>query len=1267
MGRGSGMSDIRRITVGYTQGRLAIAVALLVAAVALLLTSAPAMAFSERGHAFGSAFGSTGTGNGQFSSPSGVAVNETTGDIFVVDRGNNRVERLDSSGKFISAWGWGVAPGAGDAKTYSVCTAPEACEAGTPGSGKGVETFKLAAGRMISPTAIAVDNSASSPSKGDVYVVAASVEEKSFVYKFTETGEYLGHLTSKEETEFNGYPTGVAVDPRGEVWVAWSESELNNFTNAVKNKRVNKEEEIESEPEATLVRQGFAVDSHDNLLVNFEPAEVFEPTEEGILGEEGKAADGSEACEPSLCFVSKLTSVVLPDTEPEIGPGEAVIKGFDAGQPITSIAVDPRTDGSYILQRGFVRAFTSEAELIQQFGEGQLTKAAGVTIDSKTGTVYITDAGANAVEVYPLEPPAKPVIASLSTSSVGSSTASLNAVVDPTGASTTVTFEYGTSTCPGAGCTVVSAGVIGEDFIDHTVTAKIVGLAPSTTYHYRVLTSNSFGPVSQEATFKTQPPDTTFTLPDGRGWELVSPAEKNGTSFEAIPHEGGLIQASANGDAITYIGTAPPETEPEGNRSPAFTQNLAQRGSGSGGPQWNSKDIAIPNERAEGVAPGHQQEYQAFSADLSQSVVQPFGSNATPEQPLSLEATEKTIYLRASSGCLPAPSSCYLPIVTAENDTAGTKFGGTTIGTGITFVTATPDLSHVVFKSDVPLTTEEAAPPPTENLYEWTAGKPAEEQLQLINVLPSKAPASDVGIGEVKSFLVRHAISDDGSRIVFSDKQHIYTRNMLTRETVQVDVPEAEAELGASERALFQMASADGTRIFFTDEQRLTKGSTASREAHQPDLYEFDVNSNKLTDLTNGPSKGAKVVGLMPGGSEDGSTAYFVANGALTEAANSRGEKAVSGACTSLNNEPFPPGAACNLYVIHREAGSGAWGAPSLVAVLSQEDLPDWINSNENLSFLTSRSSPSGRYFAFMSQRPLTGYDNRDLNPAAKSARDEEVFLYDDSNGSVICPSCNPTGARPTGVFDQESSGEGLGLVTDRIETWQGHWLAADLPGWTAEEGNKANYQSRYLSDNGRLYFNSIDGLVSADVNKKADVYQYEPSGAGNCASAPGCVGLISSGTSDRESAFLDASTSGDDVFFLTAAPLLSQDRDTNFDVYDAHVCSTASPCVAVTSVTTGNCASADECKGASGSTPTPPAMLTGAASGNVLGRNSVLPSITSTPPAKKLTKAERLKKALKSCKKLKKKQKRVSCEKAARKKYGTKKKSKAKSKTGKR
>jgi NHL repeat len=58
--------------------------------VASALAAAPA--FAARGHVFAGSFGSEGEGAGQFKEPQGVAVNQESGDVYVADRGNDRVE-----------------------------------------------------------------------------------------------------------------------------------------------------------------------------------------------------------------------------------------------------------------------------------------------------------------------------------------------------------------------------------------------------------------------------------------------------------------------------------------------------------------------------------------------------------------------------------------------------------------------------------------------------------------------------------------------------------------------------------------------------------------------------------------------------------------------------------------------------------------------------------------------------------------------------------------------------------------------------------------------------------------------------------------------------------------------------------------------------------------------------------------------------------------------------------------------------------------------
>ena len=166
-------------------------------------------------------------------------------------------------------------------------------------------------------------------------------------------------------------------------------------------------------------------------------------------------------------------------------------------------------------------------------------------------------------------------------------------------------------------------------------------------------------------------------------------------------------------------------------------------------------------------------------------------------------------------------------------------------------------------------------------------------------------------------------------------------------------------------------------------------------------------------------------------------------------------------------------------------------------------------------------------------------------------------------DASLTCVSCDPTGARPVGVLDTEESGEGLGLLVDRRKVWVGHWLAGNIPGWTAQNLTSALFQSRYLSDNGRLFFNSPDEPRAAGEQPQGERLRVRARGLGSCESASGgCVSLISSGDSEQGIGVPGSHPDGSDVFFVTAAQLLPQDTDTAFDIYDARVCTQASPCL---------------------------------------------------------------------------------------------------------
>jgi hypothetical protein len=120
-------------------------------------------------------FGVRGTAAGDFAEPFGIAVDQRSGDVYVVDSDNERIEKFTSAGKFLLAWGWGVA----DGKSERLQTCSTTCFAGLRGTG---------AGQLRFAEGISVDNDPSSRSYGDVYVVEI---ENYRVEKFSPTGRLL--------------------------------------------------------------------------------------------------------------------------------------------------------------------------------------------------------------------------------------------------------------------------------------------------------------------------------------------------------------------------------------------------------------------------------------------------------------------------------------------------------------------------------------------------------------------------------------------------------------------------------------------------------------------------------------------------------------------------------------------------------------------------------------------------------------------------------------------------------------------------------------------------------------------------------------------------------------------------------------------------------------------------------------------------------------------------------------------------------------------
>lgn len=1219
----------------------------------MLLTSS-ATALSQRGYVFSRTLSVKGI---TLSEPKGVAVNETTGEIYVVDSGNNRLDVFNAAGEFQEAWGWGVENGE---KKFEKCSTE--CRKGLAGHHNG---------QFHGAEAVAVDNDAASPSFGDIYVEAVtpyeeeiegkeSESETAIIDKFSVSGEVLSQIKTYDKGEEIEEPHGLTVTPSGELWI-YNEEEIAVFASAVKPKFL-KVIPTELEGEA---RAGIAVEKDGDFYAGHsESAEETEPTviaQELLLTEEGSS------------FGEPLNTAV-------------------SSENTTGVIVDQANQDVLLDLGTSIGLYNPADELIERFGateQGQteiLRKGSGMALDPKLeaeGSLLVADATANRLDVFVPEPPTAPRVDEATVQNITATGTEVETAIDPAGETVEYFVRYGREPVPAASapcvspCTEVPSphltlGAKGQ-FGDVTPPPlKIEGLAPSTLYHFRVIARSGLGVgESVEAKFKTHPAVLGSALPDDRQWELVSPQEKNGAFIEAQTREGGAIQAAKNGDSVVYVASnALPGAE--GNRAPEPDQVYSTRGSGG----WDSTNLTTPNNVALGVTPGSAPEYRLFSDDLSESFVQPFGTEPQESPPLSSEAIERTVYRRETARCSGSPSACFTPLVDAANDTGEvtntkgekerSQFGGS-----VEFITANQSGAAAVLSSGVPLTSETAAP--GRNLYEWQAGG----KLSLVNVLPNNKPVYGAEVG-IANKVVRNAVSEDGTRVIFAAEKHLYMRDTQTGKTMQIDKPVGVTEVRGPRGPEFQDATRDDSTIFFTDDAKLTASATPKPE--KPDLYVCEVQevdgeqTCNLSDLSvdSNSNEAANVQGVMPGIDEEhGTDAYFVANGVLA-GSPPRGNcvKGLEGREQESEFGEHVLGATCNLYVVRLE--DGVWTPPKLIATLSAEDEPDWsIGAPNNLSHVTSRASENGQWLAFMSDRSLTGYDNRD---AHSGKADEEVYLYSAAKESLVCASCDPNGARPDGVHDVEESSEGIGLLVDRPLIWTGRWLGANVPGWTRISLNEALYQSRYLTNSGRLFFNTSQKLVPQDQNSTEDVYEYEPGGTlgpaneADCESsfdtysenADGCVALISGGTpEEKESAFLDASENGDDVFFDTAAQLTGWDKDSSYDVYDARICAEeAGGCIAEPPPAVEQCRELSSCRGpethstlSSGPTGS---LVPGSGNtdrGEVLGAKEEKPA--SKPKAKPLTRAQKYAKALKECKRIRNKHKRALCDAQAKKKYG--------------
>ena len=711
-------------------------------------------------------------------------------------------------------------------------------------------------------------------------------------------------------------------------------------------------------------------------------------------------------------------------------------------------------------------------------------------------------------------------------------------------------FEYGLTASYGS--QVPCEGTIGDGNLPVDVIAHIDGLAPGATYHFRVVVASAAGSgESEDGPFVSAQEETTAPcpneairieqhstyLPDCRAYEMVSPASKNGGD---VMQDAGRVRAAVDGDAVTF-----PSLVGFGDvQGTSYSSDyLAERTGVPGTAGWTTHGITPPQDPTPYSAVSTEPLYTGdLSPDLRSGVFQSL-SPVTDEPDVAgvQNLYERTDLRKSGAGTYQLLTAC--PVCAETGPESGPLPPAVLfpIASLPTLAGTASDRGHVIFESRLKLTADapgncstEGVPPsapinsesqcPTK-LYESDHGV-----VRLAGILPdgTVAERSIAGEGAGTSHdgqnqQTPHTISADGRRIFFTVPESPKGQAGVLYMRVDNGRPDAETvQINASERdpshpdpeaprpARYNDASVSGSRVFFTSEEALTDNAPLGS---QEKLYMYDASRpasdpHNLTLISRDLQlqDGVSGVGWFIGASEDGQYVYFVANGTL------------------VADHGTLPGSGQGLYLWHDEGGQSSL---KLVAPIYeggegqfQSNAVSWV-----IHAQYARTSANGQYLLFSESQNgsgPTGYDQGTCGTGSGGSGCRVFYLYRADSEQLQCVSCNPAGGPAT----------------------------ADATDWI-RQNNSASHTTGYLNrplaaDGRRAFFTTSEALVPRDINGARDVYEYD--------SITASVHLISSGTDYQESVFLDASPSGDDVFFATRSKLEAWDPDTNFDLYDARV-----------------------------------------------------------------------------------------------------------------
>jgi RHS repeat-associated protein len=471
---------------------------------------------------FGLSFGSEGSGNGQFYYPEGIAA-DPQGNIWVADTQNNRVQKFDSTGKYLTQFG---SEGSGNGQfLYPRAIAVDALgniwvadtqnnrvqkfdstgkyltKFGTEGSGNGQFEF---------PAGIAAD------AQGNIWVVDSYNNR---VEKFDSTGKYL----TKFGTEGFGngqfyYPTGIAADSQGNIWVADTNSNrVQKFDSTGKyliqvgsegsgNGQFLYPRGIAADPQGYI----WVVDTANHRVQKFDSTGKY-LTQFGSEGSgngqfyypEGIAADPQGNLWVADTFnsrVEKWSAVSEPEVTTK-AVGEVTSTSASLAGSVNPHGAATSYQFEYGATSSYGKAVPASAKGIGSGTESIEVSEPLSALEAATTYHYRLTAsnagGTTKGEDRTFTTSTPPSASTGAATGVGLDTATLRATVNPNGFSTKYYFEYGTTASYGSKSPTSPEG-IGSGSSAVELSRKLSGLQEGTAYHFRVVAESSAGTVKGE-------------------------------------------------------------------------------------------------------------------------------------------------------------------------------------------------------------------------------------------------------------------------------------------------------------------------------------------------------------------------------------------------------------------------------------------------------------------------------------------------------------------------------------------------------------------------------------------------------------------------------------------------------------------------------------------------------------------------------------------------------------------------------------------------